>query len=107
MHMFFLIWGTTSFTTKRYSFAELQIADETGLHSIELRQRVAHVFYIPLFPISQTWVLARQGDSNKYLPNPDLESHIEQMGLQKAAPWYCFAGLILIGVGVLFAMFAR
>ncbi len=101
-----IIFGTNNFSVKTLSLSDLQIADDNHSITIELRQRFFHVFWIPFFPIGQSWVMRRAHDTNKYMVPAEWEAKINELGYQQSPPWYSFIGLILAGVAVLWAAFA-
>ncbi|MGL5888448.1 MAG: hypothetical protein ACRC3B_01105, partial [Bacteroidia bacterium] len=66
---------------------------------VEIRQKYAHIFWIPFFSIGQMWVLKQNGQMFE-MPN-DLKHALIQNGVKPKTPWYSFIGLILVGVGLI------
>ena len=100
-----IVFGTNNFSIKTYSLSDLQIADDTGRITIELRQKFFHVFWIPFFPIGQIWVMRMAGDSSKYVVPGEVQMQITTLGLEQSPPWYSFIGLIILGVVIVGARF--
>ncbi|MFL9834212.1 hypothetical protein [Chryseobacterium terrae] len=60
-----IIFGHNSFVIKRLSPKELGLEDhpEMKYAEIQLIQKYAHLYFIPVFPIGQEWVLRKDGKS--------------------------------------------
>jgi hypothetical protein len=69
---------------------------------VEIRQKYAHIFWIPFFSIGQMWVLKQNGQM--FEMSNDVKQALIQYGVKPKTPWYSFIGLILIGAGLIFAL---
>lgn len=69
---------------------------------VEIRQKYAHIFWIPFFSIGKMWVL-KQNDQ-MFEMQPQMKEALIQYGVKTKTPWYSFIGLILVGVGLITAL---
>lgn len=60
-----IVFGHNSFVIKRLSSRELGISAEEQVYEVQLRQKYAHLYFIPVFPIGQVWV-AKKTNGNLY-----------------------------------------
>jgi hypothetical protein len=94
-----IVYGYNNFIIKSYSPSEIGLPLEQGNEDIrfEVRQKYAHLFWIPFFPLSKMWVIKKPGDKNLYvMPDEIKRTVIAHMG-KPGTPWYSFS-LILLGV---------
>jgi hypothetical protein len=90
-----IIYGTNRYALKVVKPEELGFTGDTqGIRQFELIQRYAHIFWIPIFPIGQTWC-ARKTDNKLYHLNGALEDQLKNIPYSKTAIIPAFAGLIL------------
>jgi len=72
-------------------------------------QRYLHIFWIPVVPIGKTGVSqcahCKQVLTMSQMPD-DLKLSYDNLKLEAKTPWWAFSGLFLIGVFVLFSIFA-
>ncbi|MDB5253759.1 MAG: hypothetical protein JWP27_2928 [Flaviaesturariibacter sp.] len=95
-----VVFGWRTFLVRSYSFAELGLPDlATGPCTIEVRQKYAHLFWIPFFGIGKKWAL-RRGKDLYELPL-EIEAHLERTRVR--TPWYTYSGpLLLLLAGIVF-----
>ncbi len=98
-----VIFGWYAFTIKNYTRDELfQLGIAPENMGFLIKQKVAHVFWIPLFPIGKQYVLKRDG-KNYEMPGV-LISKLKSIETPKT-PWYSFLLSILaivVFIGVFF-----
>jgi len=96
-----IVFGHNNFLIKSYSPEELGIFNEQGGQGLkfQVRQRYAHLFWIPFFPIGKAWVIKKEGDESLYVMPEEIKSAIVSRHGTPRTPWYSFA-LILIGVAI-------
>jgi len=96
-----IVFGYNNFLIKSYSAEELGINNEQGASQIkfEVRQRYAHFFWIPFFPIGKMWVLKKPGNDDLYKMPEELQAAIISQHGKPRTPWYSFA-LILLGMAI-------
>ncbi len=93
-----IVFGHNNFHIKSFTASELNIPQEEGGNEIsfEVRQRYAHIFWIPFFPIGKIWGMRRAGDSNLYQMPEEIKTLIKtQMG-GVGTPWYSYSIFILL-----------
>ena len=97
-----IIFGHYSTVYKSFTANDLNIS-EAGARGIEfqVRQRHAHVFWIPIFPIGKIYAIKRPGDSNKYEMPVDIQMLIQQQQ-EISTPWYSFSLFFLAALVGLF-----
>ncbi len=69
---------------------------------VEIRQKYAHIFWIPFFSIGKMWALKQNGQM--FEMSNDVKQALIQYGVKTKTPWYSFIGLILVGAGLLIAL---
>jgi hypothetical protein len=69
---------------------------------VEIRQKYAHIFWIPFFSIGKIWALKQNGQM--FEMSNDVKQALIQYGVKTKTPWYSFIGLILVGAGLLIAL---
>ena len=90
-----MVFGWYSFLIKMFRPEELEwLPEDFDGTTIEIRQKVFHIFWIPIFPIGKLYAF-RMGDSLYELPGA-YEAVLKEMGVAKT-PWYSFAGPLAIG----------
>jgi len=73
-----IVFGHGNFVIKKYKYDELGFppgSDWEGV-SFQVRQRYAHLFWIPFFPLAKLWVIKKPGDSNLYEMPADIKNVI-------------------------------
>jgi hypothetical protein len=93
-----IVFGTYSFALKKYTSDELGISTESGTPiNIEIRQKVMHIFYIPLLPIGKVYAM-RIDDKLYNLPAEHHAAVDARGGI--GTPWYSFAlPILLLAIG--------
>ena len=96
-----IVYGHNNFLLKSYTPQELGISKdgETSGILLQVRQRYAHLFWIPFFPIGKLWVIKKAGDESLYQMPLDIKNAIIARHGTPGTPWYSFA-LILIGLAI-------
>ena len=92
-----IVFGHNSFKIKSFTQRELKLPKEEGLDGIDIqvRQRYAHLFWIPVFPIGKVYCFKRRGDSSYYeLPKGIKEAIGRNQKIK--TPWYSYSLLILL-----------
>lgn len=91
------VFGWYSFRLKTYSAEELQLnPEEWNNGTFEVRQKVAHIFWLPLFSIGKMYAVRKKG---KLYDLPDsVINTIKNKGKVKT-PWYSFFLPIALIVG--------
>ncbi len=96
-----IVFGHNSFVIKRISPGEVGLFTEEWIGAqIHLRQKYAHLYYIPVFPIGQVWVVRK----NKV--NYELNDDIKEV-LEKKYPHRVHIGafalfILLAAIGIIF-----
>ncbi|MDI9310129.1 MAG: hypothetical protein QM535_07935 [Limnohabitans sp.] len=93
-----IIFGHNSYVVKRINSKSLGIINETESFEIQLRQKYAHLYYIPVFPIGQVWVAQRNG--NLY-DVPENLKPILKRDYPSSVHWGAFALPLLIVLGLI------
>ncbi len=94
-----IVFGTYSFNIKKYSSSELGIETETGDIPILLRQRVFHIFYIPVLPIGRLYAM-QLSDGKLYNLPAHLHAAVDARGPHRT-PFYAFALPLLVIAGLI------
>lgn len=94
----FIVFGTYSFNIKKYNASELGIESETGDIPVMLRQRVFHIFYIPVLPIGRIYAM-KLNDGKLYNLPAHLHAAVDQHGPHRT-PFYAFALPLLVIAGL-------
>ena len=76
-----------------------EIPVEAGSH-FECGLKLAHIIFIPIFPIEKKWLLKRHGDA--YEVTPEAEQLFNTLYGKPKTPWYSFSGLILVAIALLY-----
>lgn len=88
-----IVFGQNHFKIKSFTQEELGLPRQENLGNIDIqvRQRYAHLFWIPFFPIGKVYGFKRPGDSNLY-ELPDGITQIIQARYSKEirTPWYSY-----------------
>jgi hypothetical protein len=94
-----IVWGHNSFRLKKVAPFEVGLLDTSfnNMH-FELRQRYGHLFWIPIFPIGQKWVV-RKADNKMYEITPELSAHLIMAYPHKVSIW-AFTGPLLVLAGM-------
>ncbi|MET0391640.1 MAG: hypothetical protein ABW019_00810 [Chitinophagaceae bacterium] len=100
-----IVFGTGSFLLQAYDPEALgfQGMQNRG-YTIELRQRYAHLFWIPFFSIGTKWVI-RQG-RQFYQLSPAQEQYLQSLPAPRTK-WYAFSGLILLLIALVIFLVAE
>jgi len=69
-----IIFGHNNFVIKRVAPKELGIEEHPHMQNAEIRliQKFAHLYFIPVFPIGQEWILRKEGKS--YVLTSDIKA---------------------------------
>lgn len=69
-----IIFGHNNFVIKRVAPKELGIEDDPHMKNAEIRliQKFAHLYFIPVFPMGQEWILRKEGKS--YVITSDVKA---------------------------------
>ncbi len=103
--MAILKFGTYSRNIKTYSAREIGLDQEHAQMSFTIRQKVFHVWYLPLFPIEKTWKVADKTTGNEILEtSPKIRSAIDLKLLKQRTPIWSYTGLLIIALPVLFVL---
>ncbi len=100
-----VVFGHGSFSIKKYNPANLKIPSNSGWEgvTIEIRQRYAHLFWIPFFPIGKLYGLKKPGEKDLYEMPEDLKTHIKtHFSSELKTPWYSWS---LFYIGALVGLF--
>lgn len=95
-----IVFGHNNFKIKTFTPKELNLPIDERLQGaeIQIRQRYAHIFWIPFFPIGKIWGIKYADSKELYeLPEP-IKSKIKQHHSIKT-PWYSFLLIILAFLG--------
>lgn len=98
-----IVFGTYNIPIKKYTATELGINLEDQLdYTFEVRQRIFHIFWIPIFPLYKIYAINKNG--GLYQVPTQIEQIIKQAGRHKT-PWYSFSLLIIgliifLGIGL-------
>ncbi len=93
-----IVYGQNHFKIKSFTPQELRLPKEEGLNDIDIqvRQRYAHLFWIPFFPIGKLYCFKRLGDDNLYELPEDIKRSIQYTYEQDIkTPWYSYSLIIL------------
>lgn len=93
-----IVYGWYSFKLKTIQQYDVQLDLAWNGGHIEVRQKVFHLFWIPFFPIGKMWLF--NGPGGQHYLHDGIIYQIRQQGLRVRTPWYSFALLILIGLGL-------
>lgn len=91
-------WNTFDILLKKPSILGLPIELEEQI-TIFRKQKYFHLFWIPVIPIGQQWVVKKKGDNDFYEPSPELNQYLQSLDLKTKTPWYSFALPILLILG--------
>jgi hypothetical protein len=96
-----IVYGYNNFLIKSYTPEELGIFREQGSPEIklEVRQKYAHLFWIPFFPIGKIWVVKKGGLDTLYEMPVEIKNSILARYGTPGTPWYSFA-LFIIGLTI-------
>lgn len=94
-----IVFGHNHFLTRRFTPSELGITDgdNSGIY-FEVRQRYAHLFWIPFFGIGKYYLMRKSGDPNQYVMPDSIKALVDAKYPPKT-PWYTFAGFWAILAG--------
>ncbi len=103
-----IVFGQNHFKIKSFTQQELRLPKEEALNNIDIqvRQRYAHLFWIPFFPIGKIYGFKRKGDSNLYELPQDIKQIIQTRHSNEIkTPWYSYSLIVLaLLVGLWFYM---
>ena len=69
------------------------IRDRPGAE-IQQGVQLAHMLWIPFFPLGKKWILKQGGQS--YEMNAQVEQYLNQTYGKASTPWYAFTGFFLV-----------
>lgn len=97
-----MIYGyyTVSLKTVQASELPAEIPTEPGT-SFQYGIKLAHLLFIPFFPLGKRWLMKKDGDS--YEITPEAEELFAALYGTPKTPWYAFSGLILIALFFLYS----
>ncbi len=97
-----IVWGHNNFRLKTVQPHEIGLFDESFKNvSFELRQKYAHLFWIPFFPLGKVWTV-NKGDGKKYVCHQDIVHMLNQLQLGRSkASIFAWSGFLLIIAGVI------
>ncbi|OJJ21179.1 hypothetical protein BKI52_11470 [marine bacterium AO1-C] len=90
---------TVSLKTVHADQLPAEIPVDAGTH-FEYGLKLAHILFIPIFPIGKQWLLKRDG--NSYEVTPEAAQLFDTLYGKPKTPWYAFAGLILAGLALIY-----
>lgn len=92
-----MVFGYYTVGVERYSSTQVAHLFQIAPHEyVEKAVKLGHFMYIPFFPIEKMWVLNKGGERFKI--KYEVAQQLERQFGALRAPWYAFAGLILVGV---------
>ena len=101
-----IVFGHNNFSIKKFSYRDLNLPPGEGWEDIsfEVRQRYAHLFWIPFFPIGKLWAIKKRGSGDDLYEMPnEIRRHIEQrFGDEIGTPWYSWSLFLLALLAGLF-----
>lgn len=97
-----IVWGHNNFRLKKVEPVELMLLDAmyNGI-TFERRQKYGHLFWIPIFPIGQMWVVKKK-DGKMYHCPADIEARLNEMYATKVSIWAFTGPLLLLLAFVLY-----
>lgn len=104
-----IVFGHNNFKIKSFTPQELRLPREESTNNIDIqvRQRYAHIFWIPFFPIGKIYAFKRKGDSNMYELPINIKQTIQTRHKDEIkTPWYSYS-LILIALTIGLGIFAN
>ncbi len=103
--MAFIKFGTYSRKIKSFSAREVGL-DSTHNHLIfDIRQKVFHIWFLPLFPVEKTWKVADKTTGKEILETtPKMRSAIDLKLLKQKSPIWSYTGLLIIALPILFVL---
>ena len=90
---------TVSLKTVHANQLPAEIPVEAGTH-FEYGLKLAHILFIPIFPLGKQWLLKRDG--NSYEVTPEATQLFDALYGKPKTPWYAFSGLILAGLALVY-----
>ncbi|MEH0157211.1 hypothetical protein V6R21_24070 [Limibacter armeniacum] len=97
-----IIFGHNNFLIKAFTPEEVRLPVQEGDQqvSFEVRQRYAHIFWIPFFPIGKLWCIRVPGSKDLYqMPEEVKAAILQNYQGEIKTPWYSYS-LILIAMAV-------
>ena len=98
-----IIYGHNNFLIKSIDAEQLGMNLDPSWNGVkfQIRQRYAHLFWIPFFPIGKLWAIKKPGSSDLFDMPDEIRNFIEQKYQgQYKTPWYSYS-LLLLGLTVL------
>lgn len=93
-----IIYGHNNFTRLTVSPLEIGLFDNSLLNvTFQLRQRYAHIFWIPIFPLAQVWVV-NKGDGKLYECSYEIRQVLNERYGKKGPSVFAFSGLLLVAI---------
>lgn len=93
-----IVYGQNSFKIKSFTKQELRLPNDENLNNIDIqvRQRYAHLFWIPFFPIGKAYCFKRSGDNNLYELPEEIKRVIQHHHSKDIkTPWYSYSLIVL------------
>lgn len=97
-----IVWGHNSYRLKTVPPVDLMLLGASYNNiNFELRQKYGHLFWIPIFPIGQMWVVKKQDGKMYHCPS-DIEVRLKEMYPSKISIWAFTLPLLIVAGFVLF-----
>lgn len=90
-----LVFGTYAFPIQ--TLDPMRYGLPTGVQ-LQLYCKIAHLFWIPVFPTGRMWVVKINGE--KYEPSAEIRRAIEANEHKRSVPFYAFALPLLLAIGI-------
>lgn len=97
-----LKFGTYSVKIKTFTSKELGIANEHPGLEFNIRQKVFHFWFVPLFPVDKFWV-AKRRDTKEVIAEttPKMRNAIDLKVLKQRSPLWSYSGVLVLALPLL------
>jgi hypothetical protein len=102
-----IVFGHNNFRMRSIIPSSIGLPPEYDAYDIEVRQRYAHIFWIPLFPIGKIWGLRKKADNQLYEMPAAVRLHVQQNTRIPSVSVWAFSGLLLVGLIGIIAMISN
>src|SRR6478736_4773747 len=97
-----IIYGHNNFNRLTVNPVEIGLFDNSYANiTFQLRQRYAHIFWIPIFPLAQLWIV-NKGDGKLYECPYEIKQILNERFGKKGPSVFAFSGLLLVAIIGLF-----
>jgi|GEM_PF-2344991 len=97
-----IIYGHNNFNRLTVNPTEIGLFDNSYANiTFQLRQRYAHIFWIPIFPLAQVWIV-NKGDGKLYECPFEIRQILNERFAKKGPSVFAFSGLLLVAIIGLF-----